>query len=300
MDFRQLEVFRAIAEELHFGRAAQRLFMAQPSVSQALQKLEADVGVRLVHRSSRSVQLTPAGTVFLAEIDRIFAASDRAVTLARQAAHGRNGALRIATNYPASRLLLLPLLEDLRRRDTGITTMLRELGSPEQLHALLRGDLDLGLVYGPVDEPGLGSEYLLDVPVVAIVRAGHPLATGDVLAFDEIARYPYLTGFAASSSAIERAIVDAAAEHGVRLETASEPVDFASYQLELETTDSIGFSSLQRGEQSRANGMHLLRLGPAEPRLELHVAWNLQQSEPSVNTVIERLVQLAKSIRVRR
>lgn len=298
MEFRQLEVFRAIAEELHFGRAAQKLFMAQPSVSQTLQKLEADVGARLVHRSSRSVQLTPAGTVFLAEIDRVFAAADRAVALARQAGRGRGGALRIATNYPASRLLLLPLLEDLRQRDAGITTMLRELGSPEQLRLLLRGDLDLGLVYGPVDEPGIGSEYLLSVPIVAIVRPGHPLAAADTLSFGDIPRYPYLTGFTASSSVIETAIVATAAEHGVRLTAASGSTDLASYQLELETTDSIGFSSRPRGEQSRANGMHLLRLEPVEPQLEIHVAWNLQHSEPSVNTVIERLIELAESIRV--
>jgi DNA-binding transcriptional LysR family regulator len=178
--------------------------------------------------------------------------------------------------------------------------MLRELGSPEQVRALVRGDLDLGLVYGPVDEPGLGSEHLLSVPVVAIVRSGHPLAGRDVLPYDEIPQHPYLTGFATSSSMIETAIIAAAAQHGVRLDASSGPTDLASYQLELETTDSIGFSSQPRGEQSRANGMHLLRLGPAEPTLELHVAWNLQQSEPSVNTVIERLVELAERIRTQR
>ena len=300
MEFRHLEVFRAIAEELHFGRAAQKLFMAQPSVSQALQKLEADVGVHLVFRSSRNVQLTPAGTVFLAEIDGVFGAVDHAVALARQAAHQRGGPLRIATNYPASRLLLLPLLEDLRQRDPGMTTLLRELSSPEQLRALLRGELDLGLVYGPVDEPGLGSEYLLSVPAVAIVRSGHPLAGDDRLSFDKISEFPYLTGFAAAKSAVERVIVAAAAEQGVRLASASESSDLASYQLELETTNSIGFCSLPRGEQSRANGMHLLRLSPVEPELEIHVAWNLQQDEPSVNTVISRLVRLAESIRVQR
>jgi DNA-binding transcriptional LysR family regulator len=297
MDFRHLEVFRAIASELHFGRAAQKLFMAQPSVSQALQKLEAEVGARLVHRSSRNVQLTPAGTVFLAETARVFAAIDRAVTLTRQAAIGRGGALRIATNYPASRLLLLPLLEDLRQRDSSITTMLRELGSPEQLQALLRGDLDIGLVYGPVSEPGLGSEFLLSVPVVAMVRAGHPLSGEETLLYSDIHRFPYLTGFAEASPVIERAVLSTAAEHGVRLAVTSGSSDLASYQLELETTDSIGFSSQPRGEQSRANGMHIMRLKPVEPLLEIHVAWNLQQSEPLVNTVVERLVQLAESIR---
>jgi DNA-binding transcriptional LysR family regulator len=300
MEFRHLEVFRAIAEELHFGRAAQKLYMAQPSVSQALQKLEADVGVRLVYRSSRNVQLTPAGSVFFAEIDGIFAAADRAVTLARQAAHRPGRALRIATNYPASRLLLLPLLEDLRHRDPDVTTVLRELSSPEQLRELLRGELDLGLVYGPVDEPGLGSRYLLSVPAVAIVRAGHPLAGDDWLSFARIPDFPHLTGFAAANSAVERVIVAAAAEQGVQLTSVSNRPDLASYQLELETTDSIGFSSQPRGEQSRANGMHMLRLAPVEPQLEIHVAWNLQLDEPSVNSVILRLVSLAESIRVRR
>ena len=298
MEFRQLEVFRTIAEELHFGRAAQRLFLAQPSVSQMLQKLETDVGVRLVHRSSRNVQLTPAGTVFLAEIDRIFAAADRAVALAQQAATGRGGALRIATNYPASRLLLLPLLEDLRRRDPSITTMLREMGTPDQLRALLRGDLDLGLVYGPVDEPGLASRYLLSVPIVATVRANHPLAAGGVLAFDDIPLYPYLTGFVAASPLVEDTILAAAAAQGVRLKASAGLTDLASYQLELETTDSIGFSSLPRGEQSQANGLRLLRLSPVEPLLEIHVAWNVTNDEPSVNSVIQQLGELAETIRI--
>jgi DNA-binding transcriptional LysR family regulator len=299
MEFRHLDVFRTIAEELHFGRAAQRLFLAQPSVSQMLQKLESDVGVRLVHRSSRTVQLTPAGTVFLAEIDRVFAAADRAVTLAQQAA-GRGGALRIATNYPASRLLLLPLLEDLRKREPGTTTMLREQGSPAQLRALARGDLDLGLVYGPVDEPGIRSRYLLSVPVVALVRAGHPLASIDTASFEDIARFPYLTGIVSASPIVENAILAAARDQGIPLRTANASTDHASYQLEVETTDSVGFSSLPRAEQSRANGLHILRLTPAEPTVEIHVAWNELNREPSVNSVIESLIELAETLRFTR
>ncbi|WP_120338764.1 LysR family transcriptional regulator [Cryobacterium soli] len=299
MEFRHLEVFRVIAEELHFGRAAQRLFLAQPSVSQMLQKLEGDVGVLLVHRSSRSVQLTPAGSVFLAELDRVFAAADRAVALAQQAA-GRGGALRIATNYPASRLLLLPLLEDLRKREPDTTTILREMGSPAQLHALARGDLDLGLVYGPLTEPGITSRYLLSVPVVALVRAGHPLAGTDEVSFEQIARFPYLTGIVSASPIVEGSILAAARAQGVPLRAANSSTDHASYQLEVETTDSIGFSSLPRAEQSKANGLHILRLTPVEPVVEIHVAWNGLNREPSVNSVIESLVELAETLRFAR
>jgi DNA-binding transcriptional LysR family regulator len=299
MEFRHLEVFRTIAEELHFGRAAQRLFLAQPSVSQMLQKLESDVGVRLVHRSSRSVQLTAAGTVFLAEIDRVFDAADRAVALAQQAA-ARGGALRIATNYPASRLLLLPLLEDLRKREPGTTTMLREMGSPAQFRALARGDLDLGLVYGPVNEPGISSRYLLSVPVVALVRAGHPLAGVDAVTFEDIGRYPYLTGIVAASPIVENSILAAALAQGTPLLQSNTSTDHASYQLEVETTDSVGFSSLPRAEQSRANGLHILRLSPIEPTVEIHVAWNELTHEPSVNSVIDGLTELAETLRFAR
>lgn len=296
MELRQLEVFRTIAAELHFGKAAKRLFIAQASVSQILQKLEDDVGVRLVHRSSRTVQLTPAGTVFLAETDRIFAAVERAISLAQQAAR-RGGSLRIATNYPASRLLLLPLLADLRSREPGMTTMLREMVSPDQLTALSRGDLDLGLVYGPIDEDGIESQFLLSVPVVAMVRAGHPLSNVHEASFGDLSRYLQLTGTDPTSSVIEGAILSASQAQGVALRKAASKTDPASYHLELETTDNVGFASLPRAEQSKANGLHMLRLTPVEPTVDIHVAWNARNSEPLVNSVVGSLVELAESLR---
>lgn len=296
MELRQLEVFRAIAAELHFGKAAKKLFIAQASVSQTLQKLEEDVGVLLIHRSSRTVQLTPAGTVFLAEIERIFAAIDRSVSLAQQAAK-RGGSLRIATNYPASRLLLLPLLGELRSREPDMALILREMVSPEQLKALSRGDLDLGLVYGPVDEEGIESQYLLSVPIVALVRAGHPLATAREASFTQIAQYRQLTGTDPTSSVIEGAILSASQTQGVELRRATSRTDPASYQLALETSDDVGFASLPRAEQSQANGLHLLRLTPIEPTVEIHVAWSALNGEPLVNSVVTSLFELAESLR---
>lgn len=299
MEFRQFEVFRMIAQELHFGRAAQRLFIAQPSVSQQLRKLEAELGVRLVHRTSRSVSLTPAGKVFLAEIEKISAASERAVMLARQAAAGRHGTLRIASNYPASRLLLIPLLSELRQNDPGLSTILREMGTPDQLLALSRGDLDLGLLYGPVQAPGIETRHLIDVPVVATVRKGHPLGKARKLSYSRILDFPHLTGFAGGSSVIEDAVVRTATEHGVRLKRASGTTDLTGYLLELETTDAIGFSSLPRGEQNRAIGLRLLRLEPVEPMLEIHVAWNSRNDEGSMNSLMDALSRLAEDLTAR-
>ncbi|WP_432971348.1 LysR family transcriptional regulator [Dactylosporangium sp. CA-233914] len=290
-------MFRAIAAEKHFGRAAQRLFLAQSSVSQQLQRLEAEVGVRLVHRSSRRVELTAAGVVFLREVDRIFADVDRAIRIARQVAAGQEGALRVATNYPASRLLVAPLLDQLRRAQPQLGLLLREMGTPEQLHGLARGDLDVGLVYGPVEHPELSARHLLDVPVVATVRAGHPLATGSVVSYREIARHRYITGYRGGGTGIEEALLSEAARHGVRLAPSQGAGDLSSYLLELEATDAIGFSSRPRSEQSRASGMHVLRLAPTEPQLHIHVAWHRKSEEPAVNIVVEQLLGLAEDAR---
>ncbi|WP_411700280.1 LysR family transcriptional regulator [Conyzicola sp.] len=296
MEIRQLEAFRAIAEELHFGRAAQKLYLSQPSISQLLQKLEAELGVLLVFRNSRLVQLTPAGAVFLTETERIFAAIDRGVHLARHAAEAGRGSVRVATNYPASRLLLLPLLERLRTVGSDIGTTLREMGSPSQLAALVRGELDVGLVYGPVDEPGIASAHLLDLPVVALVRAGHPLAHREHLAMRDVLDYPYLTGHLGGSRSIEKRVLEHAASHGVTLAAASDTSDLASHQLVLETTDTIGFSSLTRGQQSEANGLRMLRLQPPEPMLSIHVAWSDATDEPLVNAVVNHLRELAAEL----
>ncbi|MFC6022683.1 LysR substrate-binding domain-containing protein [Plantactinospora solaniradicis] len=290
-------MFRAIAEEKHFGRAAQRLFMGQPSVSQQLQRLEAEVGVRLVHRSSRKVELTAAGVVFLREVEMIFADVERAVRLARQVAAGREGALRVATNYPASRLLLLPLLEQLRRTEPQLGMLLREMSTTDQVPAIARGDLDLGLVYGPVDHPEVSARHLLEVPVVATVRAGHPLSEKTTLSYQEIGRHRYLTGYRGGGTRIEEALLNTAARHGVRLVPSHGINESSGYLLELEATDAIGFSSALRGEQNRASGMHVLRLTPTEPQLQIQVAWRRQAEEPAVNIVVEHLVRLAEDAR---
>lgn len=297
MELRQLETFRVLAEELHFGRTAERLFVAQPSVSQQLRRLEEELGVRLVHRTSRSVRLSPAGTAFLAEAERVLAAVERARVVARNAASGQQGTLRMAANFPASRLLLLPLLERLRASSPGVTTMLRELGSAEQLRELVRGDLDLALVYGPVEVPGVRSEHLLDVPVAALVRAQHPLASRTSVTLAEAVTGSYVTGFAGGSTAIEEALVEAGAAAGVRVRPARSAADLAGHLLELEMADVIAFSSLPRAERGRGQGMHVLRITPHEPMLHLYAAWADGQDEPLVNNAVTTLLRLAEERR---
>lgn len=299
MELRQLEILRAIAEEKHFGRAAQRLYLAQASVSGSLQRLEAELGVRLVHRTSRRVELTTAGGILLAETAGITASLERATRLARQAALGHVGSLRIGTNYPASRLLLLPLLERLRSESPDLNMTLREMSTPEQVVGLTDGDLDIGLLYGPVERAEVEARHLLDVPVVATVRPGHPLAGRDAVDLAEVVRFPYLTGHAGGSGAIQHALLEAAANRGLRMSPVPSDMDASAYLLQIETSDAVGFSSLQRGEQNRLQNLRLLRIGPTEPQLHIHVAWNLRLAERSVNSIVEGLARLATEVSAR-
>lgn len=275
MELRQLESFTVIAEELHFGRAASRLYIAQSSVSQQLQKLEAELGVALFYRSSRKVTLTPAGSAFLI-------------------ARGHDGSVRIGTNFPAARQVLLPLLSVLRDFEPGLAASVREMGSLAQEHALTDGELDIGLLYGPVASGALTSKHLASVDIVALLRAGHPLLKRGVLPLIEVSPHSYSVGRKGGSSAIKDRIRHAAAAAGGTLghEVSG---DSAGFFLDIASSDTVAFSSRERGEQGLASGLSLLEIEPKPEPLEIHIAWNPNNREPAVNIVLDSLSGLGKS-----
>jgi DNA-binding transcriptional LysR family regulator len=176
MELRHLRYFVAVAEELNFRRAAERLRLAQPPLSTQIKSLEIELGVRLFERSTRSVKLTPAGQAFLGEARGVLAAAERAAQQARRAGQGLLGTLRLGVLAPAATERLARILRRYRRRFPSIQLSLHQLTSVEQLH-LLRGDqLDVGLVRPPVDRSELGSRYFEESPMVLATPAGHRLA----------------------------------------------------------------------------------------------------------------------------
>jgi len=150
--FDQLAGFIAVAEELHFGRAAERLNMTQPPLSRQIQKLEKTVGAELLERDNRRVQLTPAGTAFLDEARRLLALAERAPVTARRIASGRSGLLRIGFTAASGFSILGPLLEEISAILPDVDVDLQELVTGEQIQALETGELDLGLARPPFDK----------------------------------------------------------------------------------------------------------------------------------------------------
>ncbi|MDA0564678.1 LysR family transcriptional regulator [Streptomonospora sp. S1-112] len=177
--FDQLRGFVAIAEELHFGRAAERLAMTQPPLSRQIQKLEREVGVRLLERDSRRVVLTAAGEAFLTEARRLLALAESAPDLARRISAGSRGTLRIGFTAASSYGVLGRLLNTLERELPEIDVDLFEMVTREQVDALLGGELDVGLARPPFDTDVFGSRVLHREGLLLAVPAAHPLARRD-------------------------------------------------------------------------------------------------------------------------
>ncbi|MGO9957288.1 MAG: LysR substrate-binding domain-containing protein [Solirubrobacteraceae bacterium] len=176
MELRQLRYFVAVAEELHFRRAAARLHISQPPLSQQIAALERELGCELLARTRRRVELTPAGEAFLRDARATLAELDVASARARAIAEGRAGVLRI--NFVGSALLsIVPAtVQRFRAARPGVELELHERSTVEQLRALEAGTADVGLVRPPIDAgAGLRTEIVMRERTIAALPADHEL-----------------------------------------------------------------------------------------------------------------------------
>jgi len=176
IDLRRLRAFVAVAEELHFGRAARRLSMSQPPLSVQIRELERELGAPLLTRTQRRVELTAAGATLLVEARRLLAQAEAAIERTRRTARGELGHLTIGFVSTADYSLLPLLVRRFRARHPDIGLTLRELTGDRQLALLAQGELDLGLMYGPLRAPALASRVVLRERLIAALPATHPLA----------------------------------------------------------------------------------------------------------------------------
>lgn len=184
MKLHALRYFVVLAEELHFGRAAERLAITQPPLSAAIQGLEAELGVRLLDRNPKRVQLTPAGSAFLAEAQQVLARVARAAETARAVAGGLRGRLDVGVTGSMAYRDVPRIVRAFQQRLPGIELTLRELSTVEQLDALRHGQLHAGFVNAATVPPPLAALALPAETLVACLPAGHPLDAGGPAALD--------------------------------------------------------------------------------------------------------------------
>ncbi|HWL88079.1 MAG TPA: LysR substrate-binding domain-containing protein [Polyangiaceae bacterium] len=192
VELRHLRYFLVLAEELHFGRAARRLHIAQPGLSQQIQALERELGVELLDRSHGRVQLTVAGRTFFEEGKRGMAQLERAVDLARRAGRGEVGRLALGAAESATYSILPGLLREYVRRYPEVDLAVREMSSPAQVEALERGEIDIAFVRTPTEIKNFETVTLREESMALVLPEGHPLAAERVVALAALANERFI------------------------------------------------------------------------------------------------------------
>jgi DNA-binding transcriptional LysR family regulator len=186
VELRHLRAFVALAEELHFGRASQRVFLTQPALSQTIQQLEASVGGLLVERTTRSVKLTPNGLAFLGDARAVIAAYDTALGRAARAARQEQGILRVGYQIGAALEIAPLVLRAYAERYPSVTVELREFDFGEPFAGLDVGAVDLAFVKMPLHDERLAYEFLEHEGIFAGLAPQHRLAQRSSIAIAEI------------------------------------------------------------------------------------------------------------------
>lgn len=192
MELRHLRYFVAVAEELHFSRAAERLHIVQPALSKQVAGLEEELGVQLLQRNKRQARLTGAGQVFLEEAREILEKTEQAAEAARRAARGQIGRLAIGFIGPATYSILPEVLRIYRERFPDVELALHEWTTTEQIKRLHSGFIQVGFVRLPVNDDTLILEPVLREPVILVLPEGHPLATRDIVPLKTLTNEPFI------------------------------------------------------------------------------------------------------------
>jgi DNA-binding transcriptional LysR family regulator len=186
MDFKQLRYFIAVAEELHFGRAAARLFISQPALSFDIKKLEEQLGVQLLLRNNKSVKLTAAGETLLTESRTLLVQLEQVKRQTLRASQGLSGRLRVGFVNSMLHRGLPAAVNQFQLENPGLEVVLVEMNTAEQAQALQRGQLDLGFVHWGRMAPGIASELLMSDTLVGCLPVTHPAANNEQIALSAL------------------------------------------------------------------------------------------------------------------
>lgn len=225
---RQLECFIAVAEELHFRRAAERLRLAQPGLTRQIQALERQLGVRLLERSQRRVQLTAAGAALLEEGRRAVEQLRQAVEIARRTGRGELGRLTIASIGSAIHDVLPELLREFGARHPAVEVTLREMSTPMQAEAIRRGEVDLGFLRLPADTSGLVERTVRVESMAVMVPREHPLARLERIPLTALGEEPMIVFPAAPRPSWADIVIDACRQAGFEPRIVQQAIESAA------------------------------------------------------------------------
>lgn len=287
MELRHLRYFAAVADTRHFGRAAERLHMAQPALSQSIRQLEAELGTPLFARTTRQVRLTPAGEFFQVEVARILGAVEESVRGVRRIAAGRQGLVRIAFTGSAAHTQLPRMARIVKRELPGMALEIHaDLLTPAQVSGLTDGSLDVGVLRPPMSEAGLEHRTISTEPLVLAVAADHRLATEPVISMTDLRTETFVL-FAGTDSAVNDAVVRSCRTAGFVPHHEHEAAGI-SVLLPLVAAD-LGVALVPASVRAAPLTGVVFRDVADAATVELALAWRADESNPAVLAVLDAL-----------
>lgn len=296
-ELRHIRAFVFVAEELHFRRAAERLFTTQPGLSRTIRWLEKEVGAQLFLRTTRRVELTEAGTAFLKECYEALEGLERGARSARSAAAGETGHVTVAYMDFAINGPLPRILEAFRRRHPGVRVDLIYMPTVKQKEALLAGSIDVGLLIGPFQSNKITAVSVVRDQVVVLMPSAHPLAELVSISLIDLAHEPFILGSEDGWTPFRRIVFDLCHQSGFSPNIAQE----------ASTSDGIlGLVAAGIGVSLYAScvrnihreGLVVRPLAGIECDIETLAAWRSDAISSSIKQFTETLYEYARLSRV--
>jgi DNA-binding transcriptional LysR family regulator len=286
MEFKQIRCFVAVAESLHFGQAAAKLHMAQPSLTYQIQRLEAELQTTLLRRTKRRVELTGAGRKFLEDARDVLARADSAALTARRTGLGEAGRLRVAVGYCMDHVDVSKAVGVFNRRHESIRVEVQTMAVPLQFAALRDDRLDIGFVRPLATVAGAKYEVLSREPMVAAIPSNHPLARKAGIPLSNLANEPFVLPPQAIVPVYHEFVLKACREAGF-VPNAPHEADHLHLMLGMVAAGSgvaLVPASARRMTQFR---LAFIGLRPPPPELEVAVAWRRDDSSDRVNDFLK-------------
>jgi DNA-binding transcriptional LysR family regulator len=288
MELRHLRYFVAVAEELHFGRAAQRLLVSQPPLSQQIHDLELDVGTLLLLRTRRRVELTDAGRVFLIEVKNILSRVDAAVGIAKRTGQGHNGRLSVAYTAYAAFDVLPDALEAFCRRFPQVEVMPERMMSIDLARALRERRIDIGLTHPPFPKTGLEVEIILREPLVVALPQNHPLARHQKVPLKSLAGETFVFTNRIRDSGYTAQVASICRSAGFELQSVRDAHDDNAILPTIAAGLGVGLAPVC-AHKVQYTGVVYRDLENCSGQIELAIVWRKQDESPLVNNFLSEI-----------
>ncbi len=285
IELRHLRSFVAVAEALHFGRAARTLGIAQPPLSQQIKRLEERLGIELFHRTRRHVELTDAGAVLLDEARELLAHAARVTEAVRHAATGTAGTIRMGYVGSAAHEVLPTLLRRFRDEVPDARMALTELATTEQVAAIAAGAMDAGLVRMPVSSPDVSTQPLVEEPLVIALPDFHPLAHRRRLPLAALAGERFVLFGRRLNPLFHDEVISACHDAGFSPDVVQEAGEMPT--IVGLVAAGLGVSLVPASmERLRTDGLVYIPLQGPGVRIAIALAWRHERPSPLVRTLI--------------